>query len=107
MLVKYAAAISLPLSALVCGILFFFYYEKSEVDRAVLETNETLVVHLQMSLLAAEFKFIASDLKYLANQFALKQLFKDDVSADREYLAQNHIIFSKEKRIYDQVRYLD
>ncbi len=66
MLIKYAAAISLPLSILASGILFFFYYEKAEVDRTGLETNELLGVHLRTNLLSTEFRFIASDLKYLA-----------------------------------------
>jgi len=107
MLIKYAAAISLPLSILASGILFFFYYEKAEVDRTGLETNELLGVHLRTNLLSAEFRFIASDLKYLANQSGLKQLFEGNESARQKYLAQSHLIFSKEKRVYDQVRYLD
>ena len=60
-----------------------------------------------MSMLALEFRFIASDLRYLAKQSGLNRLFKNDGRKEREYLAKNHLNFCSEKSVYDQVRYLD
>ena len=66
---------------------FFPHYEKAKADITSLKISERFNVFSYMSMLDLEFRFIASDLRYLAKQSGINQLFKNDGRAEREYLA--------------------
>lgn len=68
-----------------------------------LEKNEKRVVKLENDYLGKEFSMILADLNYIHNAF------KDDLIATANYqdIALDWQIFSTQKQIYDQIRYID
>ena len=65
--------------------------------------NETRLVNLEKDYIGNEFISIISDLNYL------KQSFKYIIFEENNYenIANNWKIFSTEKNIYDQIRFID
>jgi len=68
-----------------------------------LKSTEQRVVKLQNDFIGREFKMILSDLHYLHHAYE-KQLSNE---ANYGSIAANWTVFSTQKRIYDQIRYID
>lgn len=82
----------------------FSYYEYSNRLKAIerLRKSEMQVVSITDSSLTNDLKLITSDLRYLHNAF------ENNLSENIDYdeIANNWLEFSRQRKIYDQIRYI-
>jgi len=85
------------------SILFFFEKEVRETRIEELQRQELRVVKLENDFFGRELSMVLSDLHYLHNAF------KNELTStfNYTYVAANWTEFSTQRRIYDQIRYLD
>ena len=84
-------------------ILFFIKKEVSETKIEALKSQEQRVVKLENDFLGREFSMVLSDLHYLHHAYENK-LIKSNNYAE---IAENWAVFSNQRKIYDQIRFLD
>ena len=84
-------------------ILFFIEKEVSETKIEALKSQEQRVVKLENDFLWREFSMVLSDLHYLHHAYQNK-LIKSNNYAE---IAENWAVFSNQRKIYDQIRFLD
>lgn len=96
----------LPFSiVLMVGSLAHFY-TISQTERVARESSELLNVGLARSELNRELSNVISDLMFLSSY--LERLESEQVIKERESeIAELFLTFSREKQLYDQIRYLD
>ena len=84
-------------------VLFFLEKEVRETRIEELQRQEQRVVKLENDFLGREFSMVFSDLHYL------HRAFKNELTNTINYetIAANWTEFSSQRRIYDQIRYLD
>ncbi len=107
---EYAKVFSLAFLPFFLVISLAFAY-LSERDRQValdkIRTNERTRVGPAAQLLNRDFDAVLSDLMILAHADELARYLQRPEGAERERVARLFALFSREKRIYDQIRYLD
>lgn len=84
-------------------ILFFVETELRAGRIEELKNQEQRVVKLENDYLGREFSMLLSDLHYLHDTFENELIETTDYSR----VAANWVIFSTQRRIYDQIRFLD
>lgn len=84
-------------------VLFFVEKEVKTARIEELKRQEQRVVKLENDFLGREFSMLLSDLHYLHYAFE-NELFKTN---DYSKVAANWVDFSTQRRIYDQIRFLD
>ncbi|MCG8113387.1 MAG: PAS domain-containing sensor histidine kinase, partial [Candidatus Thiodiazotropha taylori] len=98
--------ILLPFAAIFALGAYVHYYTNSETDRVTLRTNELLNVGLARSVLNRDLSNVISDLIFLAS-YIDKQSFEASGELRKKQVEELFFTFIKEKRLYDQVRYID
>ena len=99
--------IFLPLAALLAGILVVLYSIEVKNERTVFETKESHRVDLQVETINGELKSIVTDLKVLSTHHELQTMLESGSASHQKALAEEFLSFSENKRLYDQVRFLD
>jgi len=64
-------------------------------------------VELQVRTISLTFRQIVSDLKYLSKQQGLMDFLDNPSVHHRQTLAKDYLALSQQKKIYDQIRFLD
>jgi signal transduction histidine kinase len=105
-LIRHFLTVFLPLSALVGGVLGTIYYQQVEIEKVVLKTNELGKVDLQTKVISADFHSVVSDLMIISKQNELERVF-EGVDGQKQALSQEFLLFSRYKKLYDQIRFLD
>ncbi len=101
--VKYLVVFFVVLSVLSIGILTLVeVQQKNRIKQSIIDNEKNIVVN-QTSVLAEELNSILSDIKYLKESFQIHMEKKEK----NEEVAAEWQVFSKNKRIYDQIRYID
>ncbi|MBE9532241.1 MAG: PAS domain S-box protein [Proteobacteria bacterium] len=99
-------SIFIPASLLVLIFLAIIYFSESRATRKLIETKESDILDLQLETIASDFNSVLSDLFVLADSHEFTESFHQ--SGDRYVdIAAHFAIFSREKRLYDQIRLLD
>ncbi|MEW8626502.1 MAG: PAS domain S-box protein [Candidatus Thiodiazotropha sp.] len=98
--------ILLPFAAIFALGAYVHYYTNSETDRVTLRTNELLNVGLARSVLNRDLSNVISDLIFLAS-YIDRQSFDASGRLRKKQVEELFFTFIKEKRLYDQVRYID
>jgi PAS domain S-box-containing protein len=98
--------ILLPFAAIQAVGAYVHYYAISETQRVTLRSNELLNVGLARSALNRDLSNVISDLIFLAS-YIERQGFAASGRLRKEQVEQLFFTFIKEKRLYDQVRYID
>jgi len=101
--VKYLVGFFVVLSVLSMGILTLVEVQQKNRIRQSIVDNEKNITANQTSALAEELNSILSDIKYLKEAFQISM----DKNEEYETVAAEWQVFSKNKRIYDQIRYID
>jgi len=101
-LVLFAAA-----TALLAGVAVTHYYVVMKTERVERETSELLNVELGKAAIARDLGNTISDLMFMARHNEPQGLFENDDPKSRRVLAEQFLIFSAQKRKYDQIRFLD
>ena len=84
-------------------VLFNFQKKVFELKVQEVTDNEQRIVNLESDMLGKEFSMILSDLYYLHH--AYESLLNDP--ENHEYVSENWRVFSTQRTIYDQIRYID
>ena len=100
----------LPLSLLIGCLLGGFFYMEVKINREVMANREAYILNLQRESIAKDFESIVSDLMFLTAQTDPTEIL-DGTGSNRIkakiLLAENYLMFSKKKRLYDQIRFLN
>ncbi|MHC0065958.1 ATP-binding protein [Nostoc sp. UIC 10890] len=105
-LIKHFLTVFLPLSALVGGVIATIYYQQVQTEKVVLETNELGKVDLQTKVISGDFHSVISDLMVISKQNELQRIL-EGVDRQQQALSQEFLLFSRYKKLYDQIRFLD
>ncbi|MFN6496746.1 MAG: ATP-binding protein [Nostoc sp. DedQUE01] len=105
-LIKHFLTIFLPLSTLVGGVLGTIYYQEVQTQKVVLKTNELRKVDLQTKIISTDFHSVVSDLIVISRQNELEGIL-EKVKGEQQKLAQEFLLISRYKKLYDQIRFLD
>ncbi|GAB6041144.1 hypothetical protein JCM17961_18180 [Endothiovibrio diazotrophicus] len=96
-----------PLAALLLGGIWLMLSMDLEVSRARVEASQQAVARQTAHRLAHLVQDVVTDVKVLAGEPALHRLLdRGDAEAYRQ-ASQALLNFSAQKRVYDQIRYLD
>lgn len=95
-----------PLTLIVSAIAAAIFSVQFHAAREVLRSEQQTHVALQCERIVGDLRLVVSDLLYLSENRSLLTLLDGQTSA-KEALARDFVVFTRHKRIYDQVRYLD
>lgn len=79
----------------------------ASADLAALKAREAAKVAIAGNILERRLEIVAADLRVLAHTSMVESLAGHDDALHRERTARLFSIFSREKQIYDQIRYLN
>lgn len=84
-------------------VLFYIESQVREARVAQVQDQETRIVALETDFLSSTFSRILSDLHYLHHAY------EEDIRATRNYegINQNWTEFASQRKVYDQIRYID
>jgi len=116
--VKRFLTIFLPLAALMGAIIMVVYYTEAKGEKTIIETNETHHIAVLPESIISDFRSVVSDLMFLSEQHELQRMFESieslpvqvnltQIGDYQRDLADNFLKFSKRKRLYDQIRFLN
>ncbi|MES9991227.1 MAG: PAS domain S-box protein [Candidatus Thiodiazotropha sp.] len=103
---KQFLAILIPFAATLSIGAYVHYYTISETDRVTKESRELLNVGLARSALNRDLSNVVSDIIFLSS-YIERQGFTEDGLLQKAQVGQLFYTFIKEKRLYDQVRFID
>jgi signal transduction histidine kinase len=104
--VRRALLIFLPAALLTGGVVLALYLQDVASEQALYEQAGAHLVDLHADIIDRELHSVKSDLLYLANQAVLRD-YLSGAGKDRRELEDEYVLFSRQKAIYDQIRYLD
>ncbi len=100
-------AIYSPLILLLAGGFYLAFGLNARQALSELKAQEAAQTGVAAGLLAHDFESVASDLRLLANAPAVRRYVESGNSTERARMEELFSTFSREKRLYDQVRFLD
>lgn len=107
LVIKYYLIILLIIGVLIFGAVTLFYNIQTKNDLTEIEMREYFSIELLEQNMLNNFKTIVSDLKFLLHQNELQQMLESGDKKIKQIIAQEYLEFSKKKKIYDQIRFLD
>jgi hypothetical protein len=105
--IKKFVYVFLPLAVLAGAILIILYRADIKTERVILETDQEIHVTLGSETITHVFNSIVSDLKFLSRHHELSQWINQHEEFDFEDLKDDMLLFSEQRGIYDQIRFLD
>lgn len=99
--------LALPLLVLVWSLLFLLYYQSSEQVKTDICVEQTIIVNSYAKDAPAMLAPVVSDLFFLANLKSAPQLLKGETSPAISQMGDILLTMSREKKTYDQIRYLN
>ncbi len=106
---RYFGIIFLAVSSVVAGFFAGFYHDEKKDFLSRLKLEERVNVQLEVAIIESSLKEIISDLKFLSMQNELFQIL-NLVTVDpklMDLMAREYLMFSRHKRKYDQIRFID
>ncbi|MCD6581936.1 MAG: GGDEF domain-containing protein [Desulfuromusa sp.] len=89
------------------GVLLVYYrMETGSYEQALIEKAEHSLL-LQQKMAYTHFAMIISDLKFLAKEEELKSYLTDPTAAMLAQINREYLSFSRNKKNYEQIRFLD
>lgn len=79
----------------------------AEADLAALKARESARVAIAGDIFGRRLETVATDLEVLAHMQVVEELAAHDEIPQRQRVAELFSVFSREKQIYDQIRFLD
>lgn len=89
------------------GIVWAFYLDRARNTHTLIRASERQEVEIARQAIGAELSNIRSDLLYLARQSTLQNFLATGAPVWRQRLASDFLVFAEQKRLYDQVRFVD
>jgi len=106
-IIKLFMIIFLPLTVSMSSIAVSIYYVEVNNRRSIIGTNEAHHIHMLPKSIISDFESVVSDLMILSEQHELQRMLENVEGDHRNDLADTFLTFSKRKRLYDQIRFLD
>lgn len=106
-LIKAYLSVFLPFAAVLGVVAGMHYYTLFTTERSALESRERLNVELARRTLANDISNVVSDLLFLAEDIENQGLLDSLTVAHRRRVGEEFRVFARNKRLYDQIRYLD
>lgn len=104
--IKYFLRVFVPLSLALALVMSLLWTIDVRSQRAILNSNEKNLTKLVNQAIRDELQNISSDLFYLANLPQLQEYLVTGGTPPVS-LTENILLFSKHRKAYDQIRYLD
>ncbi len=96
------------LSALLLSVVFWFIYHKDvQKQQMALKLKETSRLNTQKEVINSYLQAIAVDVLIVSKHYGLRMILDNSETHYLQPLAEEFLWFSKIKKIYDQVRFLD
>jgi len=99
--------ILLPVVLFTIILAWGFYHFELNSRLLMTQTETKNHVNLQIQTISLNFSQIISDLKFLSKQQGLMNYLENPDKFHQQYLASDYLNFSKNKKMYDQIRFLD
>ncbi len=96
-----------PLAILLGGIIVFLHSQDAKSRMMALKLKETSRLNTQKEVVNSYIQAIATDVLTVSKHYELRMMLDKNEPHYRESLAREFLWFSRIKRIYDQVRFLD
>src|SRR5262245_48691473 len=100
-----ALVIFVPAALLTAVVVLTLHRLDRENEHALHEQASAHLVDRHVQVISRELKSVESDLLYLANEAILRQ-FVSQSAADKRLVETQYVLFSRQKGVYDQMRYL-
>ena len=95
-------------AVVVIGLLVLgFYVFESKADIDLLKADEVRVVELGASVISHHFDMAVSDLMVAKSMFEHENILVEDLSSFKAHFDEDFLVLSKNKKTYDQVRFID
>jgi PAS domain S-box-containing protein len=101
------AGLTLALMLLLAAVFAVHFYIDFRADRAGRDADEQLNVELGRRTVAADIAAVTTDLLFLRSLVESLSFDPDVAEGRRRYLAEVFLTFAREKRLYDQIRFID
>jgi len=99
--------IFLPIAFVLCLVFMAFEIMRMELHNVEIETAERNHVELGRISIIRDLETLGGDLAILTSSEKLAKLLINKNADIRASLAQRYLTFSRDRRIYDQIRYID
>lgn len=96
----------MPFSAVLMAGAVAHYYTITQTERVTRESSELLNVGLARSVLNRDLANVISDLMFLSS-YLERSGTEQESRENKDEIAELFLTFSREKQLYDQIRYLD
>ena len=97
----------IPALILSCIISFAFYSTDQQSRKKNLENQEMFNISQQQKIIQNDIKNIIADLLIMVHHYHLHSIIEGDFAFGFDTISEEFLIFARQKKIYDQVRYLD
>ncbi len=104
---KYFSVLFISSLTVVACISLAFYFTAQHSRQKVIEHQELFSISQQERIIRNDIKAIIADLLLLVNHHHLHSEFEKDDDNSFDTVAEEFLIFSQQKKIYDQVRFID
>lgn len=104
---RYFAVIILCSGVILAGTISLLYVLESNRYVENLKLTEQSGLRVQQKIIRTGFKTIVTDLLFLSGQNELQRLLDENKSAHKSEISNEYLLLSTQKRIYDQIRYID
>lgn len=101
------SAIFLSIALLLIGVVAAILYNESRIEQNQLSSQGTRLAAVNADVITNDFKIIISDLRTVSAHNQFHSLLNNLDTFDRRALANELLAFSTNRKMYDQVRYLD
>ncbi|MDJ0884681.1 MAG: diguanylate cyclase [Desulfobacterales bacterium] len=99
--------IFLAIGAVMTGLITIYYNLETSNHLADIKSREQFAVDFQKQVIERNFEYIFGDLEFLAHQNELQELLQDAAADSKQRVAAEYLAFSRKRRSYDQIRFLD
>ncbi len=105
--IVYLLTLLLPVFSLLALLTFYLYQQEAKSQIRVLSAMEEHHAQQIANTIEKNFDSVFSDLLYLANQKHALQLLTEEPTILRGEIETDYLLFSRSKKLYDQVRIID
>jgi hypothetical protein len=107
LITRYFLIIFMIVGSILAGTISIFYNLETKDYISRLKIEEQVNVKLQAELITHSLKDVVSDLKFLSRQNELSHWFESSDEGYKNEMAREYLVFSRQKRKYDQIRFID
>lgn len=105
-IIVFTVLLGLVLSVLLAIPFVFYQRAESEHSLSLMQAEQERVVKLAASAIRQEMDAVLSDLRYLSQHNAIRNHMARDSRSSRIDLAMEYVGLARQKRLYDQVRFI-